>query len=85
MTQLGQSQFSATTLPDLLTQLNAWVSKLQQGALWIGGIKLDTSRTTAPMGAPGPGDPNVVVVNVAGTVKLYIYDGTNWVTVGSQV
>lgn len=85
MTQFGQVQLTATTLPDLLTQLNAILARLQQGNLILGGLKLDTNRTTAPSAVPGAGDPNLCVVNVGGTVKLYLYDvATGWVVVGTQ-
>lgn len=86
MSQLGQVQISATTLPDVVVQLNAILGRLQQGAVIVRGVKMDTTRTTAPTAAPEAGDPNVVVVNIAGTVKLYIYDvATGWVVCGTQV
>jgi len=66
-------------------QLNAILSRLQSGALILGGMKLDLSRTSAPTDAPGPGDPNFVVVNVAGTYKFYLYDGSAWIVVGTQM
>jgi len=66
-------------------QINAILSRLQSGALILGGLKLDLSRTSAPADAPGAGDPNFVVVNVAGTFKFYLYDGTAWIVVGSQL
>lgn len=86
MTQLGQVQISATTLPEVVVQLNTILGRLQQGAVICRGLKLDTTRTSAPTAAPGAGDPNLVVVNVAGTVKVYIYDvATGWVVCGTQV
>lgn len=85
MSQLGQVQISATTLSDVVVELNAILGRLQQGAIIVRGWKLDTTRTTAPTAAPGAGDPNIVIVNVAGVAKLYIYDvATGWVVCGTQ-
>lgn len=66
-------------------QINAILSRLLSGALVAGGLKLDTSRTSAPSAAPGPGDPNLAVATVGGVVKIFIYDGTSWVAVGTQL
>lgn len=86
MSQLGQAQISATTLPEVVVQLNTILGRLQQGALVCRGLKLDTTRTTPPTAPPDAGDPNLVAVNVAGTVKLYIYDvAAGWVVCGTQV
>lgn len=66
-------------------QINAILSRLLSGALIAGGLKLDTSRTSAPSAAPGPGDPNFVCCVIGGTAKLYCWDGTSWLVVGTQV
>lgn len=66
-------------------QLNAILSRLQSGALVLGGFRMDLSRTAAPAAAPGPGDPNTVFVNVAGVFKIYNWDGTAWIVTGTAI
>ncbi len=63
----------ATDLPGLVEQLNGILARLSGGGMLLRGLRLEV-RSAAPSGAPGAGDPNVVIVNVAGTHKLYIYD-----------
>jgi hypothetical protein len=78
-------RFTATTAEGLRDQLNTFVERFQTGGLVLYGIKLDdTTRTTAPAAAPATGEPNLVVVNVAGVKTLYLYDGTSWVVAGTQ-
>lgn len=79
-------RFTATTVEGLKTELNTFVERLQVGALVIYGMKFDNqTRTAAPANAPATGEPNLVMVNEAGVQKLYIYDGTSWLAVGTQV
>lgn len=85
MSTPGQLRLDAADWPTGRDQLNAILAKLQQGALTLRGLKLDIQLTAAPTGAPGAGDPNVVMVNVAGTVKLYVWTGAAWVVAGTQV
>lgn len=85
MTFRQSFRLTATTVEGLRDELNTFLDRLQTGGLVVYGLKLDNqTRTAAPANAPGTGEPNVVIVNVAGVFTLYIYDGTNWVTVGSQ-
>lgn len=65
-------------------QLNAILATLQQGGQLLAGLRLDVSRTAAPSAAPNRGEPNAVLVNVSGTIKLYLWDGSAWVVVGTQ-
>ena len=74
----GNVQFTATTLPDLLVQLNTAFARLQAASLILNGVKLDTSNTVAPTSAPGPGDPNVVARTIAGVVTYYHWTGAAW-------
>lgn len=79
-------RFTATTVDGLKAELNTFVERIQVGALVLYGVKFDdTTRTAAPANAPATGEPNLVMVNVAGVKKLYVYDGTNWLAVGTQV
>ena len=82
---LGQVRVTADDWAGGRDQLNAILSRLQSGALILGGLKLDLSRTSAPVGAPGAGDPSLVLVNVGGTWTFYLYDGTSWIVVGTQI
>lgn len=81
---LGQQQVTATTLPEVVRQINRILGLIQQGGLSLNGLKLDRSRSAAPTGAPGVQDPNLVLVDVGGVITLYIWDGMNWTPVGSQ-
>lgn len=80
----GIRQFTAQNLSELVVQLNQFVGQLQQGGLMLNGLKLDRALTTAPTATPQPNDPNVRLVNLAGVWTLYLFDGTNWVVVGTQ-
>lgn len=75
---------SVEDVPSLRRELNLILTKLQGGGVLLGGLKLDTQRTTAPTVAPEAGTPNVVVINVSGTLKMYVWDGSSWVVVGTQ-
>ncbi len=75
----GQVQFTATTLQDLVVQLNAFASRIQSASLILRGVKLDTSGTVAPTSAPGAGDPNVCARTIAGVVTYYHWTGAAWV------
>lgn len=77
----GARQFTATTLPDLVVQLNTVFGQLQQGGVTLNGLKLDRTRTTAPTTAPGAQDPNLVLVDVAGVWTLYHWNGSAWAVV----
>ena len=68
----------------LVDQLNAFAERLQNGSLGVWGWKVDFQRTAAPTDAPAVGTPNLVGVTVGGVQKLYVYDGTAWVVVGTQ-
>lgn len=74
----GQVQFTATSLPDLLVQLNAFAARVQSASVILRGLKLDTSATVAPTAAPGPGDPNVRAATIAGVVTYYHWTGAAW-------
>lgn len=81
----AQLRIEGDTLEDVLAQLNEFLRRHQTGGLVQSGLKLDAIRSAAPTQAPGPGDPNLLLVNVAGTVKLYLFDGSAWVVAGTQV
>lgn len=74
----GQVQFTATTVEDLVVQLNNYASRIQAASLILTGLKLDTSKTVAPTAAPGAGDPNVVARTIAGVVTYYHWNGAAW-------
>lgn len=85
MTFRQTMRFTATDVAGLKNELNTFMSLLQSGGLVQFGLKLDdTTRTTAPAAAPIAGSPNLCVVNNAGVKTLMIYDGSAWVSVGSQ-
>lgn len=67
------------------TRLNQVLGRLQQASLLLNGLRLDVSRDVVPTTAPGSGDPNLVIVNVASVYTLYIWDGSVWTAVGLQV
>lgn len=67
------------------TRLNQVLGRLQQASLLLNGLRLDVSRDVVPTTAPGIGDPNLVIVNVASVYTLYIWDGSVWTAVGLQV
>lgn len=77
--------FRFTETDDLrqhIRELNVFLDRLQTGGLVQYGLKLDAlTRTAAPANAPGTGEPNLVVVNVAGVQTLYIYNGAAWAAV----
>ena len=75
----SQLRIDAKDWPAAQVQLNAILAQLQAGALLLRGVKLDVSATTAPTGAPGPGDPNIRAANIAGTWTYYHWTGAAWV------
>lgn len=85
MSTVGQFRIDADDWKTGRDQLNAWLARVQAGATVLRGLRLDTQLSAAPSGAPGTGDPNLVLVNTGPTVKLYVWTGAAWVTVGSQV
>lgn len=72
---------SVEDVPSLRRELNLILVKLQGGALLLGGLKLDTQRTTVPTAAPESGSPNLVGRNNAGTLEAYWWNGAAWVQV----
>lgn len=76
----SQMRVSATTLPELVVQLNDLLSRLQGGGMALLGLRLDTLATAAPTAAPQPGDPLVRAATIAGTLTYYHWDGTSWTT-----
>lgn len=85
-TTRGALRIVASDLPTVIVELNRILELLQQGGLVQFGLKLDTQTTAVPVDAPTAGQPNLRVVNVAGTHKLYLYNlATGWVVVGTQV
>lgn len=67
------------TLPEVIEQLNRLLIQMQNGNLVLDGLRLDTRRNAAPTAAPGIGESNVRMAQVAGVTGLYYWDGSAWV------
>ncbi len=81
---------SVLQIPDTVTDpkeirdhTNRILERLQVGNLQQRGLKLETDWEP-PTVAPGPFESMLRAATDAGVVKLYLYDGTNWVIIGTQ-
>lgn len=81
----GRFRIDAREEKGFFAQMQTFLERLTAGGITFSGLRLDVSRTAIPTAAPEAGQPNLVAVNVSGTIKLAIYDkATGWVVVGSQ-
>ena len=74
-------RFTATTLEELLGQVNTYAERHQNGSMAVLGVKLDLQRTAAPVDAPRALEPNLVGATVGGVCKIYWWNGAAWVAV----
>jgi hypothetical protein len=75
---------SVRDIEGLRREVNRILALLQSGGLLLGGLRLDTQRVAVPTAAPEPGSPNLVLVDDAGTMTFYVWDGATWRVVGTQ-
>ena len=76
----SQVRVDATTVAQLVVQLNDLLARLQSGTLGLKGLRLDASSTVAPTAAPAANEPWIRAATIAGTVTYYHWTGASWTT-----
>lgn len=84
---ITRGQRATTALPpdapawarQLQQELSRLFEAIQNGGLELSGVRLDVLREAVPSTGPDRGQPNLIAVNLAGTITLHIWDGATWV------